>query len=91
MGSKGGLLPNYVIQPAQYAGQLKEFGDRSDAALDSAIKLATGQLQPSAASVIASTKSRGAYSLASGADSFIASKRTMTPLGTDVYTKPKYK
>ncbi|MCP1251352.1 MULTISPECIES: S41 family peptidase [Elizabethkingia] len=91
VGSKGGLLPNYVIQPAQYAGQLKEFGDRSDAALDSAIKLATGQLQPSAASVIASTKSRGAYSLASGADSFIASKRTMTPLGTDVYTKPKYK
>ncbi|AJW63909.1 putative CtpA-like serine protease [Elizabethkingia miricola] len=89
VGSKGGLLPNYAIQPAQYAGQLKEFGDRSDVALDSAIKLATGQLQPSAASAVASTRSRGAYSLASGADSFVASKRTMTPFGTDVYTKPK--
>lgn len=89
VGSKGGLLPNYTIQPAQYAGQLKEFGDRSDVALDSAIKLVTGQLQPSAASAMASTRSRSAYSLASGADSFVASKRTMTPFGTDVYAKPK--
>lgn len=91
LGPNGGLPAQYPVQPAEYAGRLKEFGDRSDVALDRAIKLITGELQLPSGSALASIRSRSAYSIASGADSFIASKRTMTPFGTDVYTKPKHK
>lgn len=91
LGPKGGLPAQYPVLPAEYAGRLKEFGDRSDVALDRAIKLITGELQLPSGSALASTRSRSAYSPAFGGDSFVASKRTMTPFGTDVYTKPKHK
>ncbi|OPB98185.1 peptidase S41 [Elizabethkingia meningoseptica] len=86
--ASGGLTADYGIQPAEYAGKLKEFGDvASDAALSKAIGLITGQAQASARNM-ASARS-GSISNLSGKEAFVASRKTLMPFGTEVYIQPK--
>ncbi|NAW51651.1 PDZ domain-containing protein [Elizabethkingia argentiflava] len=86
---KGGLKVDYEINPADYFGRLKEFGELSDPALAKAVELITGQKYTMEnRKAIASRRDNTNYS-AFKITKFGGSRKTFMPLGTEVYTYPR--
>lgn len=70
----GGIVPDYQISPFAYFGTMKNFGDTSDVALAKALQLITGSGKYITPEV--------RYNVP---DAFVASRKTMTRFGTEVY------
>ena len=88
----GGILPSAqnIVREIDCFGRMKEFGNTADPALAKALERITGVVQPSALALSASTVKNGTASLKPMISSdtnlrFVASRKTLTPYGTDVY------
>ncbi|MDV3895578.1 protease [Elizabethkingia anophelis] len=88
----GGILPSAqnIVREVDCFGRMKEFGNTADPALAKALERITGVVQPSALVLSASTVKNGTASLKPMISSdtnlrFVASRKTLTPYGTDVY------
>jgi len=82
----GGIEPDYEVDFFEYLGTMKEFGERSDLALDRALELITG-VSASAQGLMrpsAMLKSKTA-SRASLKTTFIGTRKTLSPFGTELY------